>query len=364
MDNEIIERVINEIYSPDRFKDLSQVAMGAFISSLTQSNVALLEKEYERSITQLDIEVLIKLGTDITLGAYLITKYGHPELKIEVQRAIIDKYRYDYGTAHFFDIKRLVSSQAAGQFFKECTNYSASLTNTKPNLNINLGKDTSDKDIYLDFAKDNIHLTLLVGTTGSGKSVFHNNLYKGLISKNSPDTLGLVFLDMTQVDFMNWHGPYLLYPPATGDSVIGVLENIAELSKLRAAGKEGANRAIFVHIEECDMLIKYPDRTKKALQAILETKAKNNIYIMFSTSRPDPVAVVTDWLLSLTDLKVVFNLANEDDCKVLGVGTDPLSFTRPGQRLLAFNDKTIYCQPFTELEVDSLSKFTLYYLNS
>lgn len=227
------------------------------------------------------------------------------------------------------------------------------------NLNVRLGKDALDKDIYLDLDKEKLHLILLIGATGTGKSIFHNNLYRELARQNSPDDIGFVFLDMTRVNFMGWRSPYLFLPPATGNEAMDVLEKIAEESRLRVSGKKDATRAIFVQMEECDLFYSFPERIKKALTSILADKAKNNIYIIFSTSRPSPKDVIQDWLLELTDLKVVFQLASTGDCRTLGLGDAPFYIWETGQRFLVYGGKMILCKPFTAEQAEELVYFNL-----
>ena len=214
------------------------------------------------------------------------------------------------------------------------------------NLNINLGQDIFDNEVFIDLNAKQLNFILLVGTTGSGKSVFHNNLYKELSERNTPEEVGFVFLDMTRVDFMHWKSPYLSKPQATGDEAMDVLEKLA---------KESISKTLFVHIEECDLLVQFPERIKQVLTKLLKNE---NIYIVFSTSRPSKEDVLRDWLMNIIDLKVVFNLASLDDCETLGVNNEPLKF-KPGERLLAYDDQTIACKPFSADLTNILNNFEL-----
>lgn len=215
------------------------------------------------------------------------------------------------------------------------------------NLNVNLGKDTSDNDVYLDLEQERLHLTLLVGTTGSGKSIFHNNLYNELSKQNTSEEIGFVFLDSTRVDFMDWQSPYLFLPPSTGDEAINVLEKIALTNEIKT---------LFIHIEECDLFIKFTKRMKQVLTKVL--KNKNNIYIIFSTSRPSKEDVLQDWLMNMVDLKVIFNLASNTDCATLEAGNDPLDFKK-GEKLIIYKNNNIFCQPFTDKKTKDLENFQL-----
>ncbi|MEX0621816.1 MAG: FtsK/SpoIIIE domain-containing protein [Candidatus Woykebacteria bacterium] len=227
-------------------------------------------------------------------------------------------------------------------------------------MDIYLGKDKEGKDFYLDFEKESIHLTLLLGETGSGKSIFHGNLYRQISSNSTPEEAGLVFFDMTRVDFNHWEKSSYLYHPVTVDTdeATELLEKLAGESELRAKGKQDNGRAIFIHIEECDMFYAYPERVSNALAKILEQKDKTNMYIVFSTSRIDPEFLTN--LLKIADLKVVFHTATAEDSNLL-LGNESMwdqesNSENAGERVLVFRDKQVLCQPFTEEEVKRLEE--------
>lgn len=213
------------------------------------------------------------------------------------------------------------------------------------NLNLYLGKNFLGDDVYLDLEKKNLHFTLLAGMTGSGKSIFHNNLYKQLSEQNTPQDLGFIFLDMTKVNFIDWKSPYVLLPPTAGDEAMDVLEKLA---------KKSISKTLFIHIEECDLFWQFPERIKRTLIKLLEN---DNVYIVYSTSRPGEKEI-PDWLKVIIDLKVVFTLASHDDCITLSVGDEPLHFLE-NKRLLVYKDKNILCKPFTTEEAKQLENFKL-----
>jgi|SRR3989344_3304001 len=223
-------------------------------------------------------------------------------------------------------------------------------------MKIYTGKDLEGKDFYLDLEKENLHTIFLTGTTGSGKSIFHYSLYKQLMEQNTPDELGFVFMDMTQVDFARWYSPYLYLPIIFwAEQALNALELLAKESELRAQGKSDNKRAIVIHIEECDMIALDPIRFENAWVKIAKNKDKSNIFIVFSTSRPS-ADVFTELVRDNTDLKVVFNLSSEIDSKTV-LGKSLAEKIEPWGKVLAYKNKEIVLNSFSIDEVKAIQDY-------
>lgn len=227
------------------------------------------------------------------------------------------------------------------------------------NMNIYIGKDSNGNDIYINLEKENIHFILLIGMTGSGKSIFHNNLYYQLVKQNTPEEIGFAFLDMTHVDFKSWHSPYMLFPTIVNtEEAFIALGKLGEDSKRRAENISSAIRSIVVQIEECNMVAKDPERFEKALFNILRAKEKNNMYLIFSTSRPSK-DVITQMMLDHADLKVVFKVSSMQDSNYLLGNNRAVAFTKPGERVLVYHHKQVVYQPFSSSEIERLRDMEL-----
>ena len=82
---------------------------------------------------------------------------------------------------------------------------------TKAEIPVILGKDAAGNVKITDLSK--APHTLIAGATGSGKSVFINNLITSLLYRFSPDELKLILIDPKYVEFDVWRPlPHLLTP--------------------------------------------------------------------------------------------------------------------------------------------------------
>jgi DNA segregation ATPase FtsK/SpoIIIE-like protein len=155
---------------------------------------------------------------------------------------------------------------------------------------------------YFTFNVDNS--LLLVGQTGTGKSVLEDKYIERLIKAYTPDKLKFVLLDMTTVDFAQVrdnNSAYVL-EDVSGDADKGldVLQQMAEKAEERAA-KNVTEPLIVVCIEECDMAMVDYERFNKLLTRLNQVAAAANMKVIFSTSRPSP-KVLSKELLTSFDL--------------------------------------------------------------
>jgi DNA segregation ATPase FtsK/SpoIIIE-like protein len=212
----------------------------------------------------------------------------------------------------------------------------------KTNTLIGISKD--NEEVIVDFTNHNF--MLLIGETGSGKSIFHNYLYRLLSSDNSPQEIGFIFLDMTRVDFSGWKSKYIINNESRMEDAIKILEDLSL--------EETTNRHIFIHIEECDMFVNYKERTEKAISVLLEKR--KDITIIYSTSSPSE-RTMSPFMLSLVDIKVACKTSSQrDQDYILG---ETLAIPSLYGMITAFDNKKIYLKPVDVSDFDSIVNWKL-----
>jgi hypothetical protein len=226
------------------------------------------------------------------------------------------------------------------------------------NLKVNLGKDIDNQDCFIDFKERNINLTLLVGVSGAGKSVLHNHIYQQLVKQNSPEQISFILIDNTHVDFTIWNqeSPYLYTPTITDQNLaLDVLDTLASrIEEINTGSKH-----YFIHIEECNQFVNEPERIRRILNILFDSHKDNKVHLIFSTSRPAP-QIIPNWLLELTDLRIIFKLASpEDYITVADEDFSNVSLDEKGDKLIYLFDQITQVYPLNIEEVISAEKFKL-----
>lgn len=162
-----------------------------------------------------------------------------------------------------------------------------------------------DEGVSLDLKSQNIKTVLVVGETGTGKSILVEDVYSQLKSNFTPKELSFLILDMTRVEFIDWkNNPYLLSP------VIYKPQDAFEAFET-ALNSHEKHKLTVIHVEECDMVIEDQERFEQLWNQASNTK---NVLVVFSTSRPAN-DVLTGNILKDTDLKIVFKLSTAEQSK-------------------------------------------------
>lgn len=219
----------------------------------------------------------------------------------------------------------------------------------KPNLKLNLGRTVEKKDINIDLGKDHVHTIFLTGSTGTGKSILHNYLYKQLMEQNELRKLKFVFMDMTRVDFTGWKGPSIYWPIIVDPKK--ALDYLVEISE-----NPPVNQITVIHIEECDMMALDPVKFETAWQKIHEAK---NIYVVFSTSRPAQ-DVFTKMIKEHTDMIISCQLSSKEDSDTVLGSPGAEKLILPGEKIISINGKQTRLAPYNTKELQEIERFEKY----
>ena len=173
------------------------------------------------------------------------------------------------------------------------TAYAETMKKANP-YSIIIGTDTEGKNNTATL--DDLTHLLIAGTTGSGKSVCLNNIIISLLCYNKPQNLGLILIDIKQVEFNTYkNAPHLISPictdTATAKAVLLAL--VDEMEKrytiLKELGKEKNNgefKKIAVIIDELSDLILTDETLKTPIIRLLQKARACGIHLIIATQSP------------------------------------------------------------------------------
>lgn len=189
-----------------------------------------------------------------------------------------------------------------------------------------LGKnaDGGFEKLHLDDAP---HL-LVAGATGSGKSVFINNLILNLVYNNSTDDLGLIMIDPKKVELAPYKNlSHLVLPIANSvnDAIIALNSLTAEMdnrySILNSKGlrdnSTGVFRKLVLIIDELsDLMMANKNAIEYPLIRLAQMGRACGIHLVVATQRPT-VNVVTGLLKANIPTRIAFSMGSMRDSMVL-----------------------------------------------
>jgi len=208
--------------------------------------------------------------------------------------------------------------------------------NSSSNLSFVLGKDVAGNPSYADLARMP-HL-LVAGSTGSGKTVFLNNLILSFLYRNSPNILKLILIDPKRVEFPVYNGlPHLLAPVICDkNKAVNSLKWLVEemerrfdvLSKAKTKDIVSYNELvtngtveslpfIILIIDELADLMASKGREVEALIVRLAQMARAvGIHLIVATQRPS-VEVITGLIKANITSRIAFQVASQVDSRTI-----------------------------------------------
>jgi len=208
--------------------------------------------------------------------------------------------------------------------------------NTSANLMLSFGSDVSGQAIYNDLARMP-HL-LVAGSTGTGKTIFLNNLIISLLYKNSPEALRLILIDPKRVEFITYNSlPHLLCPVIVDSQrATNALKWLTEemdrrfksLALLKSKnitsynekafenGTESLPYIVVVIDELADLMSAKGREVEGAIVRLAQMARAVGIHLIVATQRPS-VEVITGLIKANITSRVTFQVASQVDSRTV-----------------------------------------------
>lgn len=223
----------------------------------------------------------------------------------------------------------------------------------KKGININLGVDTLGNVVNLSFT-DNPHW-LVGGATGSGKSVFLNNVVKQLL-ENYNNMIEFCFIDLKKVEFYKYNNIEQNIQKVANDleSALKMLDDIILLmnnryEKYQKYGclsiqdynnmVEYKDRYLFLIIDElAELMLQDKKNVQDKLQRLLQLGRASGIYVISATQRPS-ADVLSGTLKVNYTTRICFKVGSIYDSKTIINQTGGELLFGNGDGLLLANGK-------------------------
>lgn len=218
---------------------------------------------------------------------------------------------------------------------KDILQTEAFITSTDP-LPVAIGKDVAGNNLIYSIAKMP-HL-LVAGSTGSGKSVWINNMLLSLLYRYSPADLQLVLVDMKRVELKLYEKiPHLLSnvitDPARAINALkwAVVEMERRYKLLEDHGKRNISDynqfaiiksmktlpyLVFVIDELGDLMMLAKSEVEPIIVRLTQMSRAVGIHIVLGTQRPD-VQVVTGLIKANVPTRICFAVVTQIDSRVV-----------------------------------------------
>lgn len=160
-------------------------------------------------------------------------------------------------------------------------------------LTVPLGIDNKDEKYYIDM--ESVPALLICGTTGSGKSVFLDNLIVTLLLKNNPDELRFMLFDPKLIELGEYDGiPHLMVDTDKEydtDKLNFILKLIKDRKRLlnntsileHSKNNENKLSQIFIIVDESIDVMKY-DNINKIINEIIDNGVSLGIHLILATN--------------------------------------------------------------------------------
>jgi len=208
--------------------------------------------------------------------------------------------------------------------------------NSFSSLTLVLGRDVSGNSCYADLARMP-HL-LVAGATGTGKTIFLNNLILTLLYENSPESLRLILIDPKRVEFNAYKElPHLLCPVIfdaqrsvnTLKWLVSEMERRFEVLsgngsrditsynlKVLKDGEEPLPFIILIVDELADLMAAKGRDIEAGVVRLAQMARAVGIHLVLATQRPS-VEVITGLIKANITSRVTFQVASQVDSRTV-----------------------------------------------
>ncbi len=208
--------------------------------------------------------------------------------------------------------------------------------NSLSKLSLVLGKDVSGIPVYADLGRMP-HL-LVAGATGTGKTIFLNNLILSLLYRNPPETLRLILIDPKRVEFSVYRDlPHLLAPVIfDAQKTINALKwLISEMErrfnilsgngsrditsyneKITKEGEPPIPYIVLIVDELADLMAARGREMEAGIVRLAQMARAVGIHLVLATQRPS-VEVITGLIKANVTSRITFQVASQVDSRTV-----------------------------------------------
>ncbi len=211
----------------------------------------------------------------------------------------------------------------------------ANFQKSPSHLIITLGQDVSGNAVYADLSRMP-HL-LVAGSTGTGKTIFLNNLMLSLLYRSSPEILRFILIDPKRVEFPVYNElPHLLSPVIYDANrtvnafkwLTGEMErrfDVLSLAKSRdiasfnekVTEKEEILPYIVVVVDElADLMAAKGKEVEAGIVRLAQMSRAVGIHLVIATQRPS-VEVITGLIKANITSRISFQVASQIDSRTV-----------------------------------------------
>ena len=211
----------------------------------------------------------------------------------------------------------------------------ANFQKSPSHLTIALGQDVSGNPIYADLSRMP-HL-LVAGSTGTGKTIFLNNLMLSLLYRSSPEILRFILIDPKRVEFPVYNElPHLLSPVIYDANrtvnafkwLTGEMErrfDVLSLAKSRditsfnekVTEKDDVLPYIVVVVDElADLMAAKGKEVEAGIVRLAQMSRAVGIHLVIATQRPS-VEVITGLIKANITSRISFQVASQIDSRTV-----------------------------------------------